>query len=237
MHASTDTRKTVPPAARSVKRPDTVPWMAAWTGERVIGAELIVRPGKQVGIAYADELPMDRGERGALLNRGHRPAPKGKRGRPLFGAVNMSRQRRAMRKLLDHVGGGPADRNELGVLWLLDDLVDECEPGWPEEMITVHPPVSVESAAKAVEQCPELGQAGFTAVRVRDPQPYGYLGRLYAPDLARPHSPFPVVVEERKVLGFDDPLLPWLHAGQSAMCLVGCTVVDLGEELKAGGTK
>lgn len=142
-----------------------------------------------------------------------------------------------MRKLLCHVCGNPADRNEQGVLWLLDNTTENCPPSWPEEEITVHPPLCLGCAAKAIEQCPELYKKGFTAIRVRDPQPYGYLGRLYARDPSMPHSPFPILAKEREIVAFEDPRLPWLQAAQSAMCLVGCTVVDLNAELAAEGAR
>ncbi|MCP3822174.1 hypothetical protein NLX86_30010 [Streptomyces sp. A3M-1-3] len=200
--------------------------MAAWTGETTLSTPLIVRPGERGGIAYTDELPTDRGENDALLHRGRSTVRHGKRGRPLFAVVHPNRQRRAMRKLLCHVCGESADRNELGVLWLLDNVPANCPQGWPQEEITAHPPLCLGCAAKAVEQCPEL-EKGFTAVRVRDPQPYGYRGQLYTRDLSRLRSPIPVVAKETENLAFDDPLLPWLLATQSTVCLVGCTTVDL----------
>lgn len=230
MHATTDSIKTAPR-----RRPDTVPWMAAWTGETVIEAPVITRRGRLGGIAYADELPADRGKNDALLHRGRHLVNKDQRGRPLYGAVHTNRQRRAMRKLLCHVCGNGADHNDLGVLWLLDNIAANCPQGWPEEEITVHPPLCLGCAEKAIGQCPELEEKGFTAVRVRDPQPYGYRGRLYVRDLSLHASLFPIVSKETANLAFEDPLLPWLLAAQSVMCLVGCTVVDLDTELVVGG--
>ncbi|TLQ46064.1 hypothetical protein [Streptomyces marianii] len=211
--------------------------MAAWTGETVIHTPVVIRPGREGGIAYPDELPVDRGESNALLHRGRRPVAAGNRGRPLFGDVHTNRQRRAMRKLLCHVCGRDAHRNDLGVLWLLDNTAANCPPNWPEEELTVHPPLCLECASKAVQQCPELEKKGFTAVRVHDPQPFGYRGRLYTRDLTRYGSPIPIVVKGTENLAFEDPLLPWLLAAQTILCLVGCTVVDLGAELSVGGAR
>ncbi|MFD7447163.1 hypothetical protein [Streptomyces sp. NPDC059909] len=209
--------------------------MAAWTGEALIEAPVIIRP--QVGgIAFVDELPTDRGVGNALLHRGRRPA-RDTRGRPMFGVVHTNRQRRAMRKLLCHVCGNDADRTDLGVLWLLDNTAANCPPGWPEEELTVHPPLCLGCAAQAARQCPELEKKGFTALRVRDPQPYGYRGKLYARNLDRHASPFPILARGTENLAFLDPLLPWLLAAQSILCLVGCTIVDLGAELAAGGVR
>ncbi|WP_327357731.1 hypothetical protein [Streptomyces sp. NBC_01304] len=212
--------------------------MAAWSGEAPIEGPVALRaPAQGGGIQYEDELPSDRGMHGELLHRGRRPAPQGKRGKPQYGKTNLNRQRRAMRKLLCHIGGGPADRNELGVLWLLDNTVANCEEGWPENEITVHPPVCLPCAAKAVDECPELEKNGVTAVRVRDPRSYGVHGSLYALDDTAPWSPFPIELESTLTVAYDDPRLKWMQVGQSALYLVGCTVVDLQAELQAAGLR
>ncbi|MGW4201827.1 hypothetical protein [Streptomyces sp. NPDC004726] len=202
--------------------------MAAWSGETVIEAPVVRRPGRRGGIAYADELASDRGEFDALLYRGRRPAPRGGRGRPLFASVHPNRQRRAMRQLLCQLCGTPASYTPgHGVLWLLDGTPGDHAPGWPEGVTTAHPPVCVPCAAQAVRQCPHLAVKGFTAIRVRYPRSYGYHGRLYTPDLTRPGSPTLLVVAETVEVPYEDPRLPWLLAAQSVVRLTGCTPVEL----------
>ncbi|MFF0446670.1 hypothetical protein ACFYT4_09690 [Streptomyces sp. NPDC004609] len=202
--------------------------MAAWSGETVIEASVVRRPGRRGGIAYAEELPTDRGESGALLHRGRRPAPHGGRGRPLFAGVHPNRQRRAMKMLLCHLCGQPASHTpEHGVLWLLGGGPGGREPGWPEGAVTTYPPVCLPCATQAIRQCPHLFARGHTAIRVRYPRSYGYHGRLYTPDLTRPGSPTLLVVEETVDVPFDDPRLPWLLAAQLVVRLTGCTPVEL----------
>jgi hypothetical protein len=227
MHASTD-RTT---ATRVLRKPTAPPWMAAWTGESPIEGRLICRPRPEAGLMYTDEHAVDRGPHDALLVRGRRPAPKGNRGKPLYAVVNYAKQRRAMRRLLCHLCGNPAHRDELGVLWLLNNVAANCEPGWPEGEVTVHPPVCLGCAGRAVEECPELHK--FTALWVSDPEEYGYYGTLYTRDLSALGSPFPAFVRDRETLAFDDPLLPWLHCAQSAMALNDVTVVNLDDLVPA----
>src|SRR3989442_68826 len=103
----------------------TVPYVATWSEERDLPFEVVNRDGR--GIAYADEISADRDIHGVLW---HRTYSRPRRGRPEFGNVHSLRQRRAMRRLLCQVCGGPADRTQDGVLWLLPDHREDW-PGWP----------------------------------------------------------------------------------------------------------
>ncbi|MFJ3229914.1 hypothetical protein [Streptomyces sp. NPDC086787] len=228
MHAKTDTTTVVP------RRKPAAPWMAAWTGEQFLKTPLVLQPDRS-GIAYLDELSVDRGRHGVLLHRGRGWAAPDRRGRALYGEVHFGRQRRAMAKLLCHVCGGTADRSDVGVFWLLDNVPEKCPEGWPEEELTVHPPVCAPCAIRAIAECPELEEKGVTAVRVRDPQPYGYRGRLYTRDLTDPAPRIPILSKPAENLSLDSPLLPWLLAAQFIMCLVDCTVVSLKEECAVAG--
>ncbi|MEU5978407.1 hypothetical protein [Streptomyces sp. NPDC047315] len=142
------------------------------------------------------------------------------------------RQRRAMVDELCQVCGGPAGANELGVLWLLDDTVDGRKPGWPEGEVTMHPPVCLPCAPVAARECHGMLD-GYTAVRVREPQLYGYYGDLHRAGMGLA-GPVPVVAERGVVVAFTDQRLPWLLCAQLAVRLTGCTVVSLDEELAAG---
>lgn len=104
-------------------------------------------------------------------------------GRPDFGRVHPLRQRRVMRRLLCQVCGGPADKDERGTLWLLEDHRADWH-GWPNGLLTAHPPVCVPCAREAVRFCPNL-LAGHVAVRVGASQVCGVYGVRYLP--GRPH--------------------------------------------------
>ncbi|MFF8903217.1 hypothetical protein ACF082_37805 [Streptomyces lydicus] len=189
------------------------------------------------GIAFTDELPTDRGRHGELLSRGRRPAPPGQRGEPQYGSVLLTRQRRATRpeKLLCQVLGGPADNDERGWLWLLPDTSKGKYEGWPEREVTVHPPVSLAGMARALKDCPEMA-SHHTAVRVREPRLHGAVGALCRRNVAQPASPYPVVVQKKAVVRYDDhEKLPWVLASQTALYLTGCTIVGIHAELAAAG--
>ncbi|MDH6133063.1 hypothetical protein P3T37_002457 [Kitasatospora sp. MAA4] len=191
------------------------PGIATWSAERRSPSELIAVPGR--GLAYEDEIPHDRDVDGVLwarmsLNHGG--------GRPEFGRVHPTRQRRAMRRLLCQVCGGPADRTEDGVLWLLkDDRSDWV--GWPEGMAATHPPVCRSCAKGATQSCAHL-RAGFVAVRVKDSGSCGVYGTLYRPGPLRPRPVADVIVTS------DDPQVRWILAAQMVRVLRGCQFVDLG---------
>ncbi|MFD8967064.1 hypothetical protein ACFV0C_19085 [Streptomyces sp. NPDC059568] len=201
-------------------RPDTVPYITGWTAERVKSPIVTARPA--VGVAYVGEDPFDRDLQGVLwsrtlLRQGH--------GRPEFSRVHPLRQRRAMRKLLCQVCGGPADRNEHGVLWLLGDHRDDW-PNWPEGMGATHPPLCLPCAGKSVRACPHLTR-GFAAVRVKDPRVKGVYGARY-----NPFNPFLGPIEDVTV-SYLDPAIRWVIASQLVTGLHGCTFVDLEAELTA----
>lgn len=187
-----------------------VPYVTAWSGEREPSCQLIERRG--AGIGYADEIPTDRDEHGILWYRTlSRPGV----GRPLFGDVNSLRQRRAMQRLLCQVCGGPADRNEDGVLWLLRDHREDWT-GWPESMGAVEPPVCLPCVSVSVRLCPAL-RGNAVVVRVREFPIVGVRGALYRGGCS------PVAVAHT-VLGFDDPAARWIRAVGLVRQLRGCTI-------------
>jgi hypothetical protein len=187
-----------------------VPYITKWSGEQALPVR-VVRTG--AGIAYADEVPWDRDERGVLWTRtAWRPG----RGRPEFGRVHTTRQRRAMTRLLCQVCGGPADRTSGGVLWLLGE--DPADPGsWPDPLLTGHPPVCAPCAVRAVRACPHL-RGQYAVLRVRASEPAGVRGALY-----QPGWPGPVVAG----IGFGDPRISWVKAGQFITRLHEFSVTDV----------
>jgi hypothetical protein len=205
--------------AELLQRPTVIPYITAWSEERSASAGLVAIPGR--GIAYVDETPYDRGADGILWTR--TTVARGRsRGRPEFGRVHAGRQRRAMRRLLCQVCGGPADRTRDGVLWLLkNDCADW--PGWPEGMAATHPPVCLGCAAASVRLCPHL-DGGFVAVRVKDSGQHGVYGGLYRPGAGGPQAVDDVLVAS------DDPRARWVLATQLVRVLRACTFVDLRAE-------
>lgn len=193
---------------------DRVPYITKWSAEQGSGMRVIRR---RRGIGYADERPRDRDERGVLWTRV--PSLPGQ-GRPEFGRVHARRQRRAMTRLLCQVCGGPAGRDDRGVLWLIGE-----DPGdlasWPDPLLTLHPPVCAPCAGRSVRICPHL-RAGYAVLRVRAFDLAGVRGALY-----RPGNPDPVAVDAVGV-AFDDPLIRWVKAGQLIMRLQDFTVTGPG---------
>jgi hypothetical protein len=203
-----------PTPAEAGARFGVVPYITRWSAERTPPATVIARG--HAGVAYADEHPEDRDGRGVLWMRvGSAPG----QGRPEFGSVHLLRQRRVMRRLLCQVCAAPADRNELGVLWLLGDDREE-RPDWPEQLDTIIPPVCLPCARKSLRMCPHL-RRGHVAVRVREPRTDGVQGILHHPGLA-----FPRLVTDARIR-FDDPRIHWVRAGQLVASLYDCTLIDL----------
>ncbi|WP_046506049.1 hypothetical protein [Streptomyces odonnellii] len=197
-------------------RPDVVPYIACWSSEhRPTG--MVIAKGR--GIAYADEGPYERDDMGVLWKRiGISPG----KGRPEFGKVHFLRQRRAMRKLLCQVCGGPSDRTREGTLWLVGE--DPSDPGpWKPGDVTGHPPLCVPCAVTAVRACPHLRKR-YVALRVRSFAVAGAHGALY-----RPHGLFPMAYGAASVT-YEDRQIDWILAGQLMMELQEFTVADLDTE-------
>jgi hypothetical protein len=202
----------------------TIPYIVVWSAEKPPAKRLTFAPGGR-GIAFEDEVIHDRDAHGILWRRSTLHSGQGE---PLFGRVHTARQRRTMRQLLCQVCGGPADRTDQGVLWLLGDHHEDWN-GWPEGMAAPDPPVCLNCAALSTGLCPFLRRTGYVAVRVHNPVPVGVMGALYAP------SPRGPVAVDGVIIGWDDWRAPWVLASQAVMQLRGCTVVRLEEELAAAG--
>ena len=188
--------------------------ITAWSAERSPHPQVIALPGE--GLAYPNELPYDRDPDGILwtrmtLQRGH--------GRPEFGRVHPGRQRRAMRKLLCQVCGGPADRTKDGVLWLLNDARGDW-PRWPEGLAATHPPVCRPCARASTRLCPHL-RGGSVAVRVKDFRVRGVYGTLYRRTGSRLHSTGSAIAASY------ESRARWILAAQMVRVLADCTFVSL----------
>lgn len=193
-----------------------VPYIAAWSGEQTAERRLVCRAD---GIAYADEQPDDRDQYGVLWNG--RARARGV-GRPRFGEVHPGRQREAMAHLLCQVCGAPADRDDRGTLWLLEDNRADWS-GWPDGLMTAHPPVCLPCARQAAGLCPHL-RGRYVAVRVRESDACAVLGRRWAPTaLGAPQR------LDQRVIPYGNPAARWVTAGQLIRSLHGCTVVALDD--------
>lgn len=206
------------PAPR--RRPSTVPYIAAWSDEAVEAPSILF--GGLGGIRYAGETPADRDDRRLLLQRRlDRPGA----GRPQYGIVHTGRQFRAMQELLCQVCSEPADQDDRGTLWLLDDNRADWS-GWPNDLLTTYPPVCLPCARLAAEVCPHLA-GGSLAVRVGSSDICAAYGQQY---LAGPICPLPAAVG---VVPLDAPAIRWTVASQLVRGLSDCTIVDLQAELAA----
>jgi hypothetical protein len=195
-----------------------VPYTTRWSGETKLPTAVVAR-ARGFGIAFADEIISDRDRYGALWQRD--PSRPGT-GLPEFGNVHSGRQRRAMRNLLCQVCSGPADRDELGTLWLLPDYADYHQDwaGWPERMATPEPPVCLACANTAVRVCPAL-RKGHVAIRVGHSVVSGVRGALYVPG---PLLPKPV---DDVMVPYEDPAMRWTLAAHLVRELFQCTIVKL----------
>jgi hypothetical protein len=198
-----------------------VPYITAWSTEEQLPVT-VLQNRRRTGIVYADEVLSDRDENGVLWPRV--PSRPG-RGRPQFGVVHPLRQRRAQRRLLCQVCGGPSDHTAEGTLWLLKDHRGDW-PGWPNGMGATEPPVCLPCARVAGRHCPAL-RRGHVAVRVGRSEVAGIYGLRYEPG---PH--LPTATHDTSV-AFDRPAIRWMRASQLIRELHECTIVDL-ESLRDG---
>lgn len=205
-----------PPSNSGLRQSGLVPYITRWSAERGPGIRVVAKNG---GIGYADERPYDRDTNGILWTRV--PSMPGK-GRPEFGKVHALRQRRAMEALLCQVCARPADRTGGGVLWMLGESPVGPDGSGAEfdELITAQPPLCPPCAVRSSHACPHLRRR-CTILRARSFDLVGVRGVLY-----RPGQPAPVPRDAAGV-GFDDPRIRWIRAGQCLMRLRGTSVVGL----------
>ncbi|WP_199845840.1 hypothetical protein [Streptomyces europaeiscabiei] len=203
-----------------------VPYITAWSNERLPQPTVITAAD---GIAFEDAFGVNghaqgRDAAGVLWKRW---ALRQGDGTPEFNVVHGPRQKRAMRRFLCQVCGGPSDENEQGRLWLLEDY--RGVEGWPEREVTTHPPVCRACAPLAARLCPHLRDKAV-AVRAGRVALDGVYGKVYQ----RGSGPLPVLIDKRVVFT-GDWHVKWTVGAQLAATLTDCTVVDLAE-LRAGCT-
>ncbi|WP_416985466.1 hypothetical protein [Streptomyces sp. T028] len=195
-----------------------VPYITAWSGERLPQPRVVLAAD---GIAFKGSVAANgnaqgRDPSGVLWQRW---ALRQGDGMPEYSVVHGPRQRRAMRKLLCQVCGGPSDKNEQGYLWLLEDYRGVA--GWPEKEVTTHPPVCRACAPVAARLCPHL-ENKVVAIRAGGVLVDGVHGNLYE----RGGGLLPVV-KEKKVVFSGDWRVRWMFANQLAATLTNVTIVDL----------
>lgn len=197
-----------------------VPYIGSWTGETrdEDSTEQVIQRPDGAGIGYLRETVVDRDEHGVLWRC---PPSSVGVGRPLFKVIHPRRQRHAMRRLLCQVCAQPADWDERGVLWLLNDYRHDW-PGWPERMANTQPPLCLPCARASVQLCPSL-RRGWVAVRSRRHPIVGVAGDIYRPAFPRPAR------VKGDVVGYDNPLVLWVKASQLVRELHGCTILNPGE--------
>ncbi|MFC1418748.1 hypothetical protein [Streptacidiphilus cavernicola] len=202
-----------------------VPYIAAWSRE--VELDPVLRIDPEAGFTYEDFVPGDRDAYGALWRR--QAIVSGDRGVAQLAKVNSRRQRRCMTRMLCQVCAGPPSRTSEGTLFLNEDQRTDWED-WPENLCMAHPPLCLPCAGESVDRCRYL-LGSNVAVRVQDPQPWGVYGRQYAlgPDNRLSGG-------KAVTLPYGDPGLGWTLAAQMVVCLVGCTIVDLADELARYGS-
>jgi hypothetical protein len=99
--------------------------------------------------------------------------------------------------------------------------------GWPEDLLTTHPPICLPCVGKARAQCPHMWKGGV-AVRVRRSEECAAYGHRYTYGRLGP------LLADSGVVMFVSPLVRWTMAAQLVRALVGCTIVSFDDELKSG---
>ncbi|MGV9426353.1 hypothetical protein ACWDO7_18935 [Streptomyces sp. NPDC003656] len=205
---------------RCRRGPDKVPYITAWSSEPLEDTLIVVQ--EMTGVSFEDETASDRDERGVLWARS--PDTPGV-GRPLYKKIHPGRQRQCMTDLRCQVCGGPADEDERGVLWLIEDGREDW-PGWPRDLMTTHPPICLTCVRVAREQCPHLW-IGTVLVRVAKSELCAVQGKRYT---LTPNGPIAV---HSSVFTFESGHLRWVVAAQLVRVLYGCTLVQLDDEIAA----
>ncbi|MBN3931176.1 hypothetical protein IQ279_16315 [Streptomyces verrucosisporus] len=204
-------------APRPLPKPGAPPYTDRWSQEALLTPEVIATPR---GIAFPDEVPLDR-DRWGVLWAGR--ALKRGQGKPVYGTAHPQRQRSVMRRLRCHVCNGSADRDGRGVLWVVEDRRGDWED-WPEGLATVHPPLCPRCVPRAVGECHHLARTPWVALRARSPQIVGVHGTVYR--LTRGEL---IPVGEETVRYDDLPALRWVLASQAVAALHDCTLLDPAE--------
>ncbi|MFI6682526.1 hypothetical protein [Streptomyces sp. NPDC050485] len=202
---------------RTLARPTVTPFVVAYDDEQAGSLDdLTIEFTPTPRLAYRDMQPDDRDRAGVLWARIERTSRKGK---PIYNSMNTERQREAMYDLLCQVCSEPASRNKDGWLFL-DWQTPQDPPTWPEGSLTNMPPLCVECARLAVEECPHADL--FVPLRVKLPRLWGVSGVQYrwTENGWKTYGSIPW-------LRYGDERLPAVLASQLIRELCKVTVIDL----------
>ncbi|WP_330339437.1 hypothetical protein [Streptomyces sp. NBC_00557] len=202
-----------------------VPFIAAWSGERIPPQPLALRVGRGgVGLGFQDEDSHVDRQLGALWMR----MPATRSGRPQFEMVHALRQRQAMTRLLCQMCGGPTigTRRDERTLFLLGSA--DGEPIADGEQ-TTSPPLHAACALLAVDHCPFL-RKGWAAALVSHTPSWGVAGKLYDPDTLEA-VPAPGRSGVHRVSFLDAERMRWILASRLVVTLEGVERVTDLEEL------
>ncbi|MFJ5307465.1 hypothetical protein [Streptomyces sp. NPDC088350] len=212
-----------------------VPYITARQGEQPDSlSNLGLRPGGK-GLFYLNEGPGDRDERGVLWAR----CSQSRHGNDVVGTprwrdVHPSRQRECMEGLRCQVCVQQPSHTQLGYLFLAAQHEAGSTDGW-EGCLTAQPPLCLEHAKAAVEQCGHLVRAGTVALRARVPRLHGVIGALYRAGADGRPEPveFDGKLAQTPLPYRHRQLTPWFLASQLVRELRGVTVVDLDDLVSA----
>ncbi len=222
---------------RRPARPNVIPYITRRRGEVGDLALMLGVLPRLTGLRYLDEGPGDRDHRGVLWARCSQLLEDGMPvGTPEFGEVHPARQRDAMMRLRCQVCLESASKTSLGYLFLAARPSDHrMEPGWPEGALTAQPPLCLEHARVAIEECHHLVAGGHVAIRAKRPRLHGVIGTAYRFGTG---GVVPAKVDgetEEVTLPYGHVRAPWVLASQLVRRLCDVSVVDLNNEAEAAG--
>ncbi|MFE3558715.1 hypothetical protein ACFXKW_28225 [Streptomyces sp. NPDC059193] len=210
------------------------PFISSRSTERSLPGILVIRPGLDQGLGYADEVDRDEGEQ----DRDRDGGLWARVSTDLSGTGTVEnaiphpyRQRALMDRLLCQVcAGSPKHDARGGFLFVVPDGPrDRSAAGadWAERALEATPPVCLADAEQSATGCPRLGRV--TALWVRRPVLYGVTGIGYRLRSGALH-PFKTTVP----VSYEDPALAWTVAHQMVRRLEEVTVDwDLTEFLRS----
>ncbi|MGW1728610.1 hypothetical protein ACWCQK_37735 [Streptomyces sp. NPDC002306] len=212
------------PASPSTTR--VVPYITGREGEHpdlLASLRSVQGPDGRLQLAYRDESLDDRDLRGVLWGRcsqsiGLNNLPTG---RPRWRMVHPSRQRECMEQLRCQICAQPA-RTKQGCMFLAGP--NEVHPD-DAVVRTAQPPVCLQHARMAAEQCPHLDRRP-TVFLVQSAPLYGVIGTPYQyTDNGLEALP----ATGQDALPYGHPGLRWYVASQLIRRLCAYTVIDLDD--------
>jgi hypothetical protein len=202
-----------------------VPYITSREGEEpdlLSSLRALHGPDGDLQLGYWDELREDRDLRGVLWGRCSQTIGAGglPTGRPRWRMVHPSRQRETMLQLRCQVCARSA-RTRHGVIFLAGPGEVRSEDA---VVRTAQPPVCLEHARLAAEQCPHL--AGRPTVLLVHSAPlYGVIGTPYQYG----HGGLQALPATDEALPYGHPSLRWFLASQMVRQLRAYTIVGLGD--------